>query len=75
MNQSTTFTTPTSEPGSQGDKAANLKLSIAQYFTEIDAMREQMSRDQVEIEHSQKRTRALLADLKNTLSSAGRKAV
>ncbi|MBV9852869.1 MAG: hypothetical protein JO250_24685 [Armatimonadetes bacterium] len=67
MDQTATLETPT------GD-VAELQAGIAQCLTEIEQLREQMSRDQVEIERSCTRTCALLAELKATLSSAGRRA-
>jgi molecular chaperone GrpE (heat shock protein) len=68
MNKSATLETTASEPDSVGRNVAQLKLSIAQCLTEIDQMREQMSRDQAEIDRSQKRTHALLMELKETVS-------
>ncbi len=67
MNQTTVFDTPSGE-------VAELQSSITQCLTEIDQMREQMSRDQAEIDGSRRRTRALLAELKASLSPSGRKA-
>ncbi len=74
MNQSVTLETPASESSSESTEIVQLKLSIAQCLTEIDQMREQMSRDQAEIDRSQKRTHVLLAELKATLSPASQKA-
>ena len=67
MNPTTTLETPTPE-------VVELQAGIAQCLAEIEQLREQMSRDQVEIDRSRKRTRALLAELKATVSQAGRKA-
>ncbi len=60
--------TPSSED------AAQLQLAIAQCLTEIAQLREQMSRDQIEIDRSRTRTQTLLAELRTTLGTAGRKA-
>ena len=74
MNQSAALETPANEANSESNEVAALKLSIAQCLTEIDQMRELMSRDQAEIDRSQKRTHVLLAELKATLSPVSRKA-
>jgi hypothetical protein len=59
---------------SSTEEAAQLQLAITQCLTEVDHLREQMSRDQMEIDRSRTRTRALLAELKTTLGVAGQKA-
>ncbi len=80
MNQSAALGTPAGEPSREDTdmnkdrNVAQLKLSIAQYLAEIDQIREQMSRDQVEIERSQKRTHVLLAELKALVTSPSQKA-
>ncbi len=56
------------------EDAVRFQLAITQYLTEVDQLREQMSRDQIEIDRSRTRTRALLAELKTTLGPAGQKA-
>ncbi len=56
------------------EDAAQLQLAIAQCLAEVAGIREQMGRDQIEIDGSRLRTRAMLNELKATLSSAGRKA-
>ena len=43
---------------------AKLKAAIEKIFAELDHEREQMKRDQEEIERSRVRTRAMLAQLK-----------
>ena len=67
MDPTTVLDTPTNE-------VLELQAGIAQYLTEIDLMREQMSRDQAEIDRSRDRTRSLLAEAKAALSPAGWKA-
>ena len=74
MNQSATLETSVNEPNAEGKEIEAIKLSIAQYLTEIDQMRELMSRDQIEIDRSQKRSYALLAEIQETISSMNRKA-
>ena len=56
------------------DGVAEMQAGIAQCLTEIDHLRELMSHDQAEIDRSQKRTYALLAELKATLAQTSRKA-
>lgn len=56
------------------EDAAQFQLAIAQCLAEVDYLREQMSRDQGEIDRSRARTRTLLAELKTTLGVAGQKA-
>ncbi len=56
------------------EEAAQFQLAIAQCLMEVDQLREQMSRDQMEIDRSRTRTRALLAELKTTLGPAPQKA-
>lgn len=46
------------------DDAAQMQTAIEQFLTEIERLREQMSRDQIEIDRARTRTRILLADLK-----------
>ncbi len=67
MDQSVTLETSANE-------GAEVQAGIAQCFAEIDQLREQMSRDQMEIDRSQKRTHALLGDLKAAMFQTGRKA-
>ncbi len=43
---------------------AEVKVAIEKVFVELDKAREQMRRDQEDIERSQARTRAMLAQLK-----------
>ncbi len=74
MNQTTVLDTPASEVPELEVPVPELQAGIAQCLTEIDQMREQMARDQAEIDRSRRRTHALLADLRATLSPAGRKA-
>ena len=56
------------------EDAAQLKLVLTQCLTEIDCLREQMSRDDVEIARSQARTRALLAEIDEIMRPMARKA-
>lgn len=56
------------------DEDAELQAGIAQCLTEVEQLREQMARDQIEIDRSRTRTRALLAEIKAAVNSAGRKA-
>ena len=72
MNPSTTLETISSE--TPANEVAVLQAGIAQYLTEVEQLREQMSRDQVEIDRSQKRTRVLLAELKAAVRPASREA-
>ena len=72
MNLSTTLETTSSEM--PANEVAVLQAGIAQYLTEVEQLREQMSRDQAEIDRSQKRTRVLLAELKAAVRPAGREA-
>ncbi len=46
------------------EEAAQLQQTLSQCLAEIDRLREQMSRDDIEITRSQIRTRALLAEIK-----------
>ena len=72
MSPSTTLETiPSETPASE---VAALQAGIAQYLTEVEQLREQMSRDQAEIDRSQTRTRVLLAELKEALRPASREA-
>ena len=72
MNSLATLeTTPSETPANE---VAVLQAGIAQYLTEVEHLREQMSRDQVEIDRSQTRTRVLLAELKAAVRPAGREA-
>ena len=72
MNPSTTMETIPSE--TPANEVAALQAGIAQYLTEVEQLREQMSRDQAEIDRSQMRTRVLLAELKEALRPARREA-
>ena len=56
------------------EDAVQLKLVLTQCLTEIDRLREQMSRDDVEIARSQARTRALLAEIDEIMRPMARKA-
>ncbi len=56
------------------EDAAQFQAAITQCLIEVDHLREQMSRDQMEIDRSRMRTRFLLAELKITLGHAGQKA-
>ncbi len=56
------------------EDAAQIQLAIAQCLEEIARMHVQMGHDQLEIDLSQMRTRALLNELKATLGTAGQKA-
>lgn len=56
------------------EDAAQLQLAIAQCLEEITELHRQMSHDQMEIDRSQMRTRAILDELTATLGAAGRKA-
>lgn len=72
MNPSATLeTTPLETPANE---VMALKAGIAQHLTEVEQLREQMSRDQVEIDCSKKRTRVLLAELRVAIHPAGREA-
>lgn len=62
---------PTAALNTPATEAAEAQASIAGYLTEIDQLREQMHRDQAEIDRSQQRTWALLADLKAVLAHTG----
>ena len=65
MNQTATLDTPTED-------VAALQAGITQCLTDIDLLREQMQSDEAEIDRSRRRTRALLAELKASVSSAKR---
>lgn len=56
------------------EDAAQLQLILSECITEIDRLREMMSRDDVEIARSQTRTRALLAEIKAMRTAPERKA-
>ena len=56
------------------EDAAQLQRTLTQCITEIDRLRELMQQDDVRIERSQVRTRALLAEIKAARTSADRKA-
>ncbi len=56
------------------EDAAQLQVILSQCITEIDRLREMMSRDDIEIARSQARTRALLAEIKAMRTPAERKA-
>jgi hypothetical protein len=45
------------------EEAARMRTEIAECLAEIKKLRDRMRRDQVEIEKSRARTRAMLADL------------
>ncbi|MBA3715305.1 MAG: hypothetical protein H0W76_23075 [Pyrinomonadaceae bacterium] len=45
------------------DEAAEIKTAIEQIFVEIERNREQMQRDQQDIDRSKARTRAMLTQL------------
>jgi molecular chaperone GrpE (heat shock protein) len=54
--------TATIQPAAE--ESANFETAIQQCFGEIDQLREQMKRDQADIEISRKRTIAILAQLR-----------
>ena len=56
------------------EDAAQLKLTLSQCITEIDRLREIMSRDDIQIARAQARTRALLAEIKAMRDADERKA-
>ena len=66
MNQTTTVEAP--------NEISELQAGITEYLAEIDRLREQMSRDDAAIERSRKHTRAMLAEIRATLSLMGPKA-
>lgn len=53
------------------EDAAQFQLAVTQYLAEGDHLREQISRDQIEINQSQMQTRGVLAELKTMLVQAG----
>lgn len=59
---------------SPANEVAEFQAGIAQCLAEIEHIRELMNYDQAEIDRSRKRTHALLADLKATVSRSGQKA-
>lgn len=56
------------------EDAAAYQQAIAQCFAEIDQLRDQMARDQVEIDRARARTRAMLAEIKSVLTPTSHKA-
>ncbi len=56
------------------EDAAQLQVILSECITEIDRLREMMSRDDVEIARSQTRTRALLAEIKAMRTAPKQKA-
>ncbi len=46
-------------------ETADLRAEMKQAFAEMDRLRQQMRRDQIEIERSRERTRAMLDSLAN----------
>ena len=63
MDQTVTLEMPS-------DEASELQAGIAQCLAEIEQIHEQMRRDQVDIEQSQARTRALLDEVLAQLRAA-----
>lgn len=57
------------------EDAAQLQRTLSQCLTEIDRLREQMSHDDVAINRSQARTRALLAEIQAMRNPTERKAI
>ena len=53
----------TLETDSVSDESAEIKTAIEQIFVEVERHREQMKRDQQEIDRLKARTRALLAQM------------
>ncbi len=57
------------------DASALHKATLKEYLTNIDHLREQMNRDQAEIDCSRARTQAILDELASLLKPAIQKAV
>lgn len=56
------------------EDAAQLKVTLSQCITEIDRLRELMRQDDIEIDRSRTRTRALLREIDEIMKPPGRKA-
>lgn len=67
MDETMTATPP-------AEDAAYYQKAIAECFAEMDRLHEIMVQDQIEIERSQARTRALLDEIKANLGHSTRKA-
>ncbi len=55
---------------STADDAADLRTAIGRCISEMDQLLERMRRDQTEIEESEARTRAILAEVETELAIA-----